>query len=61
MNQILRKLGWMAQRSRKEAELRDELEFHMQEEAEQAEAAGLMAEEAKYAARRELGNVGLLM
>ena len=61
MNQILRKLGWMTRRSRKEAELRDELQFHLQEEAEQAEAAGLMAEEAKYAARRELGNVALLM
>ena len=61
MNQILRKLGWMARRSRKEAELRDELQFHLQEEAEQAEAAGLTAEQAKSAARRELGNVTLLM
>lgn len=61
MNQIFRKLGWLAQRRRKEAELRDELQFHLQEEAEEAEAAGLMAEEAKYAARRELGNVTLLM
>ena len=61
MNRILRKLGWMAQRSRKEAELRDELEFHLHAEAEQAEAAGLMADEAKWAARRELGNVALLM
>jgi len=61
MNQILRKLGWMAQRRRKEAELREELQFHMQEEAEQAEAAGLMTEQAKSAARLELGNVTLLM
>ena len=61
MKQILRKLGWMIERGRKEAELRDELQFHLQEEAEQAEAAGLMAEEAKYAARRELGNAALLM
>lgn len=61
MNQILRKLGWMIQRSRKEVELRDELQFHLQEEAEQAEAAGLMMEQAKSAARRELGNVTLLM
>src|ERR1035441_3434764 len=61
MNQIFRKLGWLAQRSRKEAELRDELQFHLQEEAEQAEAAGLMTEQAKSAARRELGNVTLLM
>ena len=61
MSQIFRKLGWMAQRSRKEAELRDELQFHLQEEAEQAEAAGLTTEQAKSAARRELGNVTLLM
>jgi predicted permease len=61
MNQILRKLGWMTERSRKEAELRDELQFHLQEEAEEAEAAGLPAEKAKWAARRELGNVALLM
>src|ERR1035438_4969791 len=61
MNRIFRKLGWLAQRSRKEAELRDELQFHLQEEAEQAEAAGLMTEQAKFAARRELGNITLLM
>ena len=61
MNQILRKLGWTTQRRSKEAELRDELQFHLQQEAEQAEASGLMPEQAKYAARRELGNVALLM
>ena len=61
MNRIFRKLGWMFQRSRKEAELRDELQFHLQEESEQAEDAGLMTERAKAAARRELGNITLLM
>jgi predicted permease len=61
MNRIFRKLGWMTWRNRKEADLRDELQFHLQEEAEEAEAAGLMAEQAKWAARRELGNVALLM
>ena len=61
MKQIFRKLGWLAQRRRREAELRDELQFHLQEEAEHAEAAGLMTEQAKSAARRELGNVTLLM
>ena len=61
MNQVLRKLAWMIQRSRKEAELRDELALHVQEEAEQREAAGLTAEQAKWAARRELGNITLLM
>jgi predicted permease len=60
MNRIFRKLGWMAQRSRKEAELRDELQFHLQEEAEQREVGGLPAEQAKWA-RRDLGNVALLM
>jgi predicted permease len=61
MNQILHKLRWMTQRSRKEAELRDELQFHLREEAEQAEAAGMTTEQAKWAARRELGNVMLLL
>ena len=61
MNPIFRKLGWMFKRSRKEAELRDELQFHLQEESEQAEGAGLMTEQAKSAARRELGNITLLM
>jgi predicted permease len=61
MNRIFRKLGWMARRSKKEADLRDELQFHLQEEAEQAEAGGLPAEQAQWAARRELGNVALLM
>jgi predicted permease len=61
MNQILRKLGWMAQRDNKEAELREELRFHLQEEAEEAEAAGLTAEQARSAAARDLGNVALVM
>ncbi len=61
MNRILRKIGWMARRSKKETELEDELRFHLQEEAEQAEAAGMTAEQASAAARRELGNVTLLM
>ena len=61
MSEIFRKLGWMTRRGGKEAELRDELQFHLQEEAREAEAAGLTAEQAQWAARRELGNVGLTM
>jgi hypothetical protein len=61
MNQFLRKLGWLTQRNRKESELRDELQFHLTEESEEKEANGLEAGEAKRAARRELGNVALLM
>ena len=61
MRQILRKLWWMTQGRRKEAELRDELQFHLEEEAAQAQAAGMITEQSKWAARRELGNVTLLM
>src|SRR5580704_13267965 len=57
MREFLRKLGWLTRRSRKEIELQDELEFHLQEELAQREAAGLREDEAIFAARRDLGNV----
>jgi predicted permease len=59
MNSFFRKLSWLSQRRRKEAELQEELQFHLDEEAEEHQAEG-SAEEAKWAARRELGNVALL-
>jgi hypothetical protein len=55
------KLRWLTRRSRKEAELRDELQFHLEQEGAEAEAAGLAADRAKWAARRDLGNIALLM
>jgi macrolide transport system ATP-binding/permease protein len=58
MKSFFRKLGWFLKRRSKEDELRAELEFHLEEEAELH--AGLPAEEARMAARRELGNVTLL-
>ena len=61
MSGILRKLGWMADRGRKEVELDEEIRFHLEEEARQAAAGGLTAEQARWAARRELGNVALAM
>ena len=61
MNRILRKLCWLTQRSRKEADLREELQFHLEEEAAEIEAAGMVPEHSKWAARRDLGNVALLM
>ena len=61
MRQTLRKLWWMTGRGSKEADLREELRFHLEEEAAQAEAAGMKAEQAKWAARRELGNLTLCM
>jgi hypothetical protein len=44
----------------KDAELREELRFHLEEEAGEREAQGLAGEEAMRAARRELGNVTLV-
>ena len=58
---IFRKLGWLSRRSTKEAELLEELEFHLAEEAEEAQAAGLTGEGANYAARRDFGNLALVM
>jgi macrolide transport system ATP-binding/permease protein len=57
---FFRKLDWLFQRRRKEDELREELDFHVSEEAEQGVGAGLPEEAARSAARRELGNVGLI-
>ncbi|MDR3700924.1 MAG: permease prefix domain 1-containing protein, partial [Candidatus Sulfopaludibacter sp.] len=60
MTSFFRKLSWFARRRRKEEELREELEFHLEEEAELRHAAGLAEQEARCAALRELGNVGLV-
>ena len=35
LSPFIRKLAWLTQRRRKEAELREELEFHLEEEAEE--------------------------
>ncbi len=60
MNSLFRKLGWLTKRSDKEAELREELRFHLEEEAEQRQEEGLSEDEARWAARRELGNLALV-
>jgi predicted permease len=60
MNSFFRKITWLTRRPSKDAELREELEFHLQEEAGQRHAQGLTIEEAHRAARRELGNVTLV-
>jgi len=57
MSSLLRKLSWLLQRRRKEAELRDELQFHLEQEADERQAQGVDKEQAKWAARRDLGNV----
>src|SRR5258707_3416440 len=60
MNSFFRKLRWLTRRSDKEAELREELQFHLKEEAEEREEDGLTEDEARLAARRELGNLALV-
>jgi macrolide transport system ATP-binding/permease protein len=60
MRSFFRKLIWLTRRPGKEAELQEELQFHLEEEAEELEAGGLASQEARRAARRELGNLALL-
>src|SRR5262245_21965346 len=57
---FFRKILWLARRPRKEAELREELEFHLSEEIELQAATGLPEDAAQSAARRELGNFTLV-
>ena len=57
---FLRRLLWLPRRSEKEAELREELQFHLQEEAEQSQVHGSTEDQARCAARRELGNLALV-
>src|SRR6266850_1397401 len=55
-----RKLRWLTQRRRREAELSEELEFHLSEEAKLREEDGEAQDAAQFAAHRELGNLGLV-
>ena len=54
---FVRKLQWLLRRRRKEAELLEEIAFHLQEEADERQADGMKELDARWAARRELGNV----
>jgi putative ABC transport system permease protein len=60
VNTFFRKLLWLARRSDREAELREELAFHLEEEAEERKREGLAEDEARWAAHRELGNLTLV-
>jgi macrolide transport system ATP-binding/permease protein len=60
MTSLFRKLRWWANRDRKEEELREELRFHLDEEAERRREDGLAADQAQWAARRDLGNITVL-
>src|SRR5262245_5191669 len=60
MISFFRKLKWLTQRPGREAELQEELQFHLEEEAGGLQERGLSSEAARLAARRELGNVALV-
>ncbi|HJU44551.1 MAG TPA: ABC transporter permease [Vicinamibacterales bacterium] len=55
MTLVRRILWWLRQRS-KEAQLREELQFHLEQEARERHEAGLPADQAVWAAQRDLGN-----
>jgi predicted permease len=60
MTSFFRKLGWLVERRSKEEQITAELQFHLDQETEEHQAAGMSAQEACSAARRELGNLGLV-
>ena len=60
MSAFLRKLYWRLLRRRKEADLREELQFHLEEDAADRTDRGLDADRARLAAARELGNRALV-
>ncbi|MBL8233530.1 MAG: ABC transporter permease [Bryobacterales bacterium] len=60
MNLFFQKLRALFFRRRKEDDLREELQFHLDQEAEELQAEGLPAEHARLAARRDLGNATLV-
>jgi putative ABC transport system permease protein len=60
MISFFRKLTWLLRRRRKEHEIQEELQFHLAEETEERQAAGLEKDQAALAARRDLGNATLV-
>jgi len=57
---FLRKLLWLLRRRQKDAELQEELRFHLDEDAADRVADGLPPDEAQHAARRALGSLTLV-
>ncbi len=61
MISFFRKLGWLARRRNREDHLAAELRFHLEEETGQRQAAGMSSQEARRAAGRDLGNLGMVL
>lgn len=60
MTSLFRKLIWSIRARQKERELREELQFHLEEEAERRRSEGMSHAQAARAARIDVGNVTLL-
>jgi macrolide transport system ATP-binding/permease protein len=60
MTPFLRKLRSLARSRRREAELDEELQFHLDEEIDSRTAEGVPIDEARYAARRDLGSLAIV-
>jgi predicted permease len=56
MTTLFRRFAWWLRQRRKEAELGEELQFHLEQEARERLEAGAREDEASLAARRDLGN-----
>jgi macrolide transport system ATP-binding/permease protein len=57
MSAFLRKLRWLVERRRREEDLAEELRFHLEEDVELRQEQGIPRGEARWVARRELGNL----
>jgi predicted permease len=53
---LLRRFVWWLRAGRKEDEVREELQFHLDQETRERRDRGLPEDEARWAARRDLGN-----
>jgi hypothetical protein len=60
MNELWRRLLVLFHRKRFDRELEEEMQFHLEMQAEENQGSGLDAIEAGYAARRQFGNAALL-
>ncbi len=60
MTSLFRRLRWWLRRCDKGAELGEELQFHLEAETEERQDDGLSRQAARFAARREPGNVTLV-
>jgi macrolide transport system ATP-binding/permease protein len=60
MSSLFGKFRWWTEWRRKEDDLRQELQFHLEEETQERRADGLSEDQARWAAHRDLGNMTLL-